>query len=268
MDLSAAVSFDHLHSRGDMPACAAVGPYLLRGALGEPARGHVRVARDSRYGSEVALKLAAFDDAAACARLRNEAELAAPLAHPHVVRVFDTGEDQQAGLAWLSMELLPGVRVPLSLECFDQLLQALGYLHEHGIVHGDVKPANLLATADGRLKLADFGLARRIGAGPAPAQGTPRYMSPEQARGAALDARSDVFSAGAILFELLAGRPAFSGAPFDIVRQVLAARPCWDGLGATPFEPLVRRALSRDRAERQADGHAFLVAFRTACRRA
>jgi serine/threonine-protein kinase len=247
-----------------MPETRHVGPFLLLQPLGTGARGHVWRARDSRSGEERALKLAALGDAAACARLRNEALVGAAASHPRLVQVFGGGEDPAAGVAWLAMECLPGGPAPLSLATFGQLLEALACLHAGGIVHADIKPANLLATSDGGLKLGDFGLARRAGSA-APAHGTPRYMSPEQMRGCAIGPASDVFSAGAILFELACGRKVFDGTPFDIVRQVLAASPSAPLPPGAPLEALVRRALARDPAERFADGGEFLIQFRALC---
>jgi serine/threonine-protein kinase len=249
-----------------MTGCGVVGPFLLLAPLGQGARSRVWRARDQRSGDEVALKLAPLGDAGACARLRNEATLAAVLAHPHIVRLLEAGQDAAAGVAWLSMEALAGTHAALCGARFDELLQALAWLHGQGIAHGDVKPANMLAAPDGSLKLCDFGLAR-VSAGLGAAHGTPRYMAPERMRGAAPDARSDVFAAGAILFEVVAGRPAFDGAPFDITRQVLAARLAWHALGATPLEPLIRRALAPDRRDRHADAAQLLRAFRSICQR-
>jgi serine/threonine-protein kinase len=240
---------------------------MLLGLLGEGARSRVWHARDSRRGDDVALKLVPLADAPACARLRNEAALAAAVSHPRLVRVLAAGEDRAAGVAWLSMELLPGTRAALSTARFDELLQALACMHQHGIVHGDVKPGNLMAAQDGSLKLGDYGLARRFGQGSGAAHGTPRYMAPEQARGAAPGAQSDVFAAGAILFELAAWRPAFNGSPFEIVQQVLAARPAWEALGDTPFEPVIRCAMAIDPRERYADAADFLRGFRAVCQR-
>jgi serine/threonine-protein kinase len=243
-----------------------IGPFLLLQMLAAGQRSQVWRAHDSRSGEQRALKLAALRDEAGCARLRNEARVGTAAIHPRLVRVLDAGEDRAAGSAWLAMECLPGGRAALSLSSFAQLLEALASLHASGIVHADVKPANLLAAHDGSLKLADFGLAGHAGEARA-AHGTPRYMAPEQARGAAPGAQSDVFAAGAILFELAARRPAFNGSPFEIVQQVLAARPAWEALGDTPFEPVIRCAMAIDPRERYADAADFLRGFRAVCQR-
>jgi serine/threonine protein kinase len=237
-----------------------VGPLLLLEPLGQGVRSRVWRARDLCSGAERALKLVPLCDPAACARLRNEARIGAALAHPRLVRSFEQGEDAMARAAWLSMECLSGARAPLSLAAFGQMLEGLDWLHRHGIVHGDVKPANLLAGEGGEVKLGDFGLAGHAGTRPA-LHGSPRYMAPERLRGAGLDPRGDVFAAGAILLEILTGRPAFDGTPFEIMQQLLAgaARPRATG---TPLERVASRALSPEPALRFADAGAVLVAFR------
>jgi serine/threonine-protein kinase len=241
-----------------------IGPFLLLQMLAAGQRSQVWRAHDSRSGEQRALKLAALRDGAACTQLLNEARIGTAAIHPRLVRVLDAGEDRAAGSAWLAMECLPGGRAALSLSSFAQLLEALASLHASGIVHADVKPANLLAAHDGSLKLADFGLAGRAGEARA-AHGTPRYMAPERMRGAALDPAGDVFSAGAVLFELVTGRPAFDGTPFEIVRQVLAARLSDPLPEAVPLGNLVRRALAPDPAARFADAGQFLVELRRSC---
>jgi serine/threonine-protein kinase len=237
-----------------------LGPFELHTAVGAGAGSRVWRARDLRDGSACAVKLAPLADGAACARLRNEFDLAADITHPHLVRVFDGGADGAAGMAWLAMECLPGTRAAVTPATFRQLLLALVHLDAHRIVHCDVKPANLLAGRDGSLILADFGIARRAGQGGGPVHGTPHYMAPEQLRGRALDARCDVFSAGVVLFELATGRLPFRGTPFEVVSQVLRG-PVVPGALGPPLEHLLRRALAIDPGQRFADPAQFLAAY-------
>jgi serine/threonine-protein kinase len=241
-----------------------IGPFVLLQMLAAGQRSQVWRARDSRSGEQRAVKLAALRDGAACTQLLNEARIGTAALHPRLVRVLEAGKDSAADSAWLAMECLPGARAALSLSSFAQLLEALASLHASGIVHADVKPANLLAAHDGSLKLADFGLAGRAGEARA-AHGTPRYMAPERMRGAALDPASDVFSAGAILYELVTGKKAFDGTPFEIVRQVLAARLSDPLPEAALLSHLVRRALAPDPATRLADAGQFLLELRRSC---
>jgi serine/threonine protein kinase len=247
-----------------------IGPFVLDVPLA--AGGGVWRARDTRDGAIRALKLAPLHDRPACARLRNESELAGSLEHRHVLRPGEAGVDRAAGAAWLAMECLPGTHAPRTPAAFRQLLLALGHLHEHQIVHCDVKPANLLAARDGSLKLADFGLARRArqGIGPmrgpmrgqlrGPVHGTPRYMAPERLRGGAPDPRGDLFAAGVVLFELATGRPPFDGTPFEILSQVLRG-PLVPAAAAGRLAPLLRRALAADPAARFAGAADFLAAY-------
>jgi serine/threonine protein kinase len=237
-----------------------LGPFALDAVLCAGAGGRVWRARDLRDGSVCALKLAPLADAAACARLRNEHELAADLSHPHLVRAIDAGADECAGMAWLAMECLPGARAQVTPARFRQLLLALEHLHARRIVHLDVKPANLLAARDGALKLADFGIARRAGQGGGAVHGTPHYMAPEQLRGRALDGRCDVFAAGVVLFELATGRLPFDGTPFEVVSQVLRGAVVPAGLGRE-LGQVLRRALAADPGQRFAGGGDFLAAY-------
>lgn len=237
-----------------------VGPFTLQALLGDSARSRVWRAHDRRDGSVRALKLAPLDDAPACARLRNEWALAPALSHPHLLGIVAAGEDAAAGAAWLAMECLHGARAALTPSTFRQLLLALAHLHANGIVHGDVKPANLLAARDGSAVLADFGIACKTGQGGA--RGTPRYMAPEQWRGQSLDGRADLFAAGAVLFELVAGGPVFAGTPFEVMQQILRGAVPATG---TPYDALLRRALAPAARERFPSAAEFLASFDAIC---
>lgn len=218
-----------------------LGPYELIASVGAGAMGEVYLARDSRLGRNVALKVlpSTFTrDSERVARFQREARLASALNHPNIITIYDIG---QVGETWyLAAEFVDGVTIRerlkagrISLEealgIATQCTRALAAAHQAGIIHRDLKPENIMIRPDGEVKVVDFGLARV--AGPAAhvdadatqsgaLLGTPRYMSPEQARGQQLDFRTDIFSLGAVLFEMIAGRPAFAG---DTAADVFAA---------------------------------------------
>src|SRR6476469_5483969 len=198
----------------------------------------VYLALDTRLEREVALKvmrpgLAA--DETFVSRFRREARSAARLSHPHVVAVFDQGEDD--GSMFLAMEYVPGQTLrevmqaegPLTpraaLDIMDPVLQALSAAHRAGIIHRDVKPANVILREDGVVKVADFGLARAVTAATTTNAsgtllGTVAYLSPEQVERGIADARSDVYAAGLVLYEMLTGRKAFDGdSPIHVAYQ-------------------------------------------------
>src|SRR5262245_16208646 len=208
--------------RSSMTAWApqtAVGPYVLLEPLGAGGMGEVWKARDTRLDRTVAIKRLKPDHSA---RFEQEARAIAALNHPHVCQIHDIGPD------YLVLEFVEGtpVRGPLPADevvrLALQMASALEDAHARGICHRDLKPDNILLTRKGTIKLLDFGIAKLTTTGgdrtqdPTQAQtmtsgvvGTPLYMSPEQAEGAPIDARSDVFSLGAVLYELLTGRRAF-----------------------------------------------------------
>jgi eukaryotic-like serine/threonine-protein kinase len=206
-----------------------VGPVLGYGGMAE-----VHAGRDVRLGREVAIKLLRADlarDPSFQGRFRREAQSAASLNHPSIVAVYDTGEDTSDGAVapYIVMEYVEGrtLRQVLeaegrllpqrALEITAQICAALDQAHRAGIVHRDVKPGNVMLTPNGDVKVMDFGIARAVtGAGATMTQtasviGTAHYLSPEQARGEHVDARSDVYSTGCLLYELLTGAPPFSG---------------------------------------------------------
>jgi TolB-like protein len=215
-----------------------VGPYEVVGPLGAGGMGEVYKARDARLGREVALKVvgdSVLADAKSIARFQQEARLAGSLNHPNVLAVHDVGEHE--GKPYLVTELLEGEVLrqilaagPLpqarAVAIGVQIAQGLAAAHEKGIVHRDLKPENVFVTRDGRVKILDFGIAKLLPAlrdrtvpeglsAPQTTAGTPigtvAYMSPEQVRGNEVDARSDLFSLGCVLYEMLAGRRPFEG---------------------------------------------------------
>src|SRR3954453_9503061 len=206
-----------------------IGELLGRGGMAEVHLGH-----DTRLGRPVAVKMLRPDyarDPSFQARFRREAHSAASLNHPSVVAVYDPGEDEYAGnpVPYIVMEYVEGSTlrdllgsgnklVPeRALEIVDGVLAALAYSHQHGTIHRDIKPANVMLTPSGDVKVMDFGIARAIADQSATMTatsaviGTAQYLSPEQARGEKVDSRSDLYSTGCLLYELLTGRPPFVG---------------------------------------------------------
>jgi serine/threonine-protein kinase len=221
-----------------------LGRYELLGELGRGAMGVVYRARDPIIDRVVALKTidsGRSGEAAATftERFFQEARSAGRLSHPNIVTIFDAGET--GGQAYIAMEFLEGTSLremldehaPLpvarAVEIAGQVARGLAYAHEHGVVHRDVKPANIIVLRNRRPKITDFGIAR-LGEADVLAgsrAGSPKYMSPEQIRGdGTLDGRSDLFSLGAVLYEMLTGRQPFNGGDVvSIMRSVLEATP-------------------------------------------
>ncbi|VXB13767.1 Serine/threonine protein kinase [Burkholderia sp. 8Y] len=267
------------------PPVASLGKYRVGETLGAGAMGIVYRAFDPDIERHVAIKtvrrelLDNGERASLIARFRNEAQAAGRLAHPHIVGVYDYGET--ADTAYIVMELvsgrslksvLEGGRIPdlaAALDWFAQLLAALGFAHERGVIHRDVKPANLLIDQQGRLKVTDFGIAHvessaltMVGA----MIGTPGYMSPEQFSGDAIDARSDLFSAAVVLYQMLTGQRAFAGASqAAVMQQVMHETPplpsaCNPALPPA-LDAVLMRALSKARAARYASASALSEAL-------
>ena len=225
------------------------GRYELDGVVGRGGMAEVYRARDIRLDRIVAIKTLRADlarDQIFQARFRREAQSAASLNHPSIVAVYDTGEDMATGVPvpYIVMEYVDGRTVrdllqeghrllpERSLEIIDGVLRALEYSHQAGIVHRDIKPGNVMVTRNGDVKVMDFGIARAMSDAQATmtqtAQviGTAQYLSPEQARGDRVDARSDLYSAGCLLYELLTGRPPFTGdSPVAIAYQHVRENP-------------------------------------------
>jgi HAMP domain-containing protein/predicted Ser/Thr protein kinase len=204
--------------------------YEIRGLVGRGGTGAVYRALDRELDEEVALKVLDTEpgDAAAEQQLRREVKLARTISHPNVIRAYDFGEAD--GVRFFTMEYVAGAtlrelldeggRLALTpaLQIAKQICRGLGAVHRAGIVHGDLKPANIVVTA-GVAKLTDFGVARARRQAGTPFAGTPPYMSPEQVRGAEMDERSDLYAAGVLMFEMFTGRRPFDAAdPFEVMR--------------------------------------------------
>ena len=257
-----------------------IGRYRVLHKLGQGGMGIVYAAEDEGLGRQVALKTIADPDESARKRFRREARAAASVNHPHVCQLFEISED--SGRLFIAMELLAGEplserlrRGPLpaaeALKLGREMLSALGALHAHGVVHRDLKPSNVFLTPHGT-KLLDFGLARALPAGLTRAEdesaltqsghivGTPRYMAPEQVLGHEVDARTDVFAAGAVLFEVLAGKPAFPGSTaVEVLYATLHEHPpaLTGSAGVVAMDRVIRRALAKEPADRYASAEAM-----------
>jgi len=257
-----------------------IGRYEVLDELGRGAMGVVYRARDTQIGRIVALKMI-LTTTASCGdvelykqRFHREAQAAGRLSHPGIVTIHDIAEDE-AGQPYMVMEFVEGkpldaclsngrggVRPSESaLDIGIQVARALAYAHQHGVVHRDVKPANILVTADGRVKIADFGIAKLAGAEmtqEGTSLGTPSYMSPEQFRAAAVDARSDQFSLGAVLFWMCTGRKPFDGdsvttISFQIVFEALpSATQLTPGL-PRELDAVLARAMAKKPEDRYAN---------------
>jgi serine/threonine-protein kinase len=264
---------------------AVIGRYEIEEELGRGTMGVVYRARDPRWRRPVALKTLApnpaFSPAQAVAfenRFFAEGRIAAGLSHPGIVRVYESGRDPHTRTLFLALEYVEGrtlqdllTAAPLpwrrALSIAAQVAEALGHAHARGVVHRDVKPANVLLLPSGEIKLTDFGLARLEGVPHATTLtgklfGTPLYMSPEQAMGEPVDGRSDLFSLGAILYGLLTGRRAFGADAIPaILRRVVHEEPI-PPCRLVPDLParldgLLARLLAKRPSDRYPSGHAL-----------
>jgi serine/threonine-protein kinase len=268
------------------------GRYEVGELIGRGGMAEVHVGRDTRLGRTVAIKLLRSDlarDPSFQTRFRREAQAAASLNHPAIVSVYDTGEDivtDAAGvthhLPFIIMEYVEGhtlrelmhdgAALPID-EATDitiGVLSALQYAHHAGIVHRDIKPGNIMLTAAGQVKVMDFGIARALAeTSDSVTQtqaviGTAQYLSPEQARGENVDARSDLYSTGCVLFELLTGRPPFQGdsavaVAYQHVREYPVPPSAYAPDVPAVLDQIVIKALTKDRNHRYATASEFLA---------
>lgn len=264
-----------------------IGRYLIDGVLGEGAMGVVYKGFDTSIQRHVAIKtirteLLIIDNSEYMERFQREAQAAGRLVHPNVVTVFEFGEHE--GSPYLVLEYIPGRELkdllkdgPLELDVvrriFTQILAGLGIAHTNGVVHRDVKPQNIFVLPDGLTKVGDFGIARidstgltRTGA----QLGTPSYMSPEQFTGAAVDNRSDLYAAAALLHEMLAGEKAFTGTSItEVMYAVLEKHPedlrQLNAKVPPSLAEVVRKGLAKAPADRYQSAREFSDAFEAAC---
>ncbi len=264
-----------------------IGRYELRSVLARSAGSIVHEGWDELIGRKVAIKIVPIHDRQdpetreALLRFAQGARAAGILSHPAIVAVYDYGETENA--AFLIMEFVEGMTLKALLDTggalrrqdmlrvMEDMLAGLAHSHRHGIVHRDIKPANIMILADGHAKVTDFGVARIEASSITQTGtiiGTPAYMSPEQFLGEAADLRTDIYSAGAVLYQMLTGHRPFEGSVATIAHKVLHTeppRPSQVAVGIPPvFDEVVRRAMARNRDQRYASAHSFLDALRAA----
>jgi eukaryotic-like serine/threonine-protein kinase len=263
-----------------------MGSYQILSLLGVGGMGEVYEARDTKLGRNVAIKVLPpgfVHDPERLARFQREARMLAALNHPNIATIY--GFEQSDGVYYLVMELVTGetlaarltggpLRVEETLKIAGQIAEALEAAHEKGVIHRDLKPANVKVTPEGRVKVLDFGLAKAFagdsaldiseaatltaaGTEDGRILGTPSYMSPEQARGKAVDKRTDIWAFGCVLYEMLTGKEAFRGETVaDTLGGVLEREPEWQVMPATTpakIRDLSRRCLQKDTQRRLRD---------------
>ncbi|MEP6921820.1 MAG: WD40 repeat domain-containing serine/threonine protein kinase, partial [bacterium] len=260
-----------------------IGPYQVLSVLGGGGMGEVYLAQDTRLGRRIALKLLPpefTNDKDRLRRFQQEARAASALNHPNILTVYEI--EQNADVHYIATEFIDGLTLRQQMSTHLNLVEALNVAiqvasaldaaHAAGIVHRDIKPENVMIRSDGYVKVLDFGLAKlterpasameqadlvqtAFNTEPGVVMGTPRYMSPEQARGLAVDARTDIFSLGVMIFEMVVGKAPFDGAtPSDVIASLLKDEPESLALGApeapVELEWLVKKALAKDRDDR------------------
>jgi len=252
-----------------------LGRYRIKGELGRGAMGVVYQAHDPVLDRTVALKTISLDEAEEDreeyqARFFQEAKAAARLNHPSLITIYDFGEED--ALDYMAMELLDGSELSVRMDkssipvreavsIAEQVAEGLGFAHENGVIHRDIKPGNIMLLSRGRVKIMDFGIARlkvsdiktQLGT----RLGTPKYMSPEQVGGSALDHRTDIFSLGIVLYEMLTGVKLFKGETLtEILHNVSSVEPPPPSQFNPEISPLldlvVKRAMEKKKAARYA----------------
>ena len=270
---------------------AALGSqYTIERELGRGGMATVFLAVDAKHHRRVALKVLHPDLATSLGpeRFRREIEVAAQLQHPHILSVHDSGETP-TGLLWFTMPYVDGEslrdrlrrtkQLPLddALQIARELAGALDYAHLRGVIHRDIKPENILLTTQGNALLADFGIARALAADPSPggaltatgmSVGTPQYMSPEQASAERdLTPQTDIYSLGAVCFEMLAGEPPFTGATAQaVIAKMMTGEPPSVRHSRPSVPEVVDRAIRKALSPVAADRFASRDRFRTGVR--
>jgi predicted Ser/Thr protein kinase len=258
----------------------AIGRYRILGELGRGAMGVVYKAEDPVLDRPLAIKTIVIpaDDADRKeyeARFTQEARAAGRLAHPSIVTIYDVGHEGE--MVYMTMELLEGTdlstmaekrrfKVPEAVRIVEQVAEALAFAHDRGVIHRDIKPPNIMIVPGGRVKIMDFGIARMrqsdLKTETGMMLGTPRYMSPEQVSGRPVDHRSDIFSLGTVLYEMLTGTKLFAGSePSEIMYNVSQLRPVppsrINRQVPAVLDLVVAKALEKDADERYQDAHQF-----------
>jgi eukaryotic-like serine/threonine-protein kinase len=279
-------------TENDVPATGRIGHYVLQGLLGEGGMGKVYLALDTRLGRRVAIKqlpAALMADVQQLRRFEQEARLASGLNHPNIITIHEIGQaTSEAGRQthYIVAEYIDGetlrqrmtsapfkrLQPPEALHIAMQIADALSAAHEAGVIHRDIKPENVMLRRDGYAKVLDFGLAKLtlgqtseseadvstaqvVRTNPGLILGTTSYMSPEQARGLKVDARTDIFSLGAVIYEMLAGEPAFKGeTASDVMAYLLTRQPAtlssFKPAPPVELERIVDKCLARDCSDR------------------
>ena len=224
-----------------------VGRYEIISELGRGAMGIVYKASDPTIDREVALKVLSLNASqehgtnSPQEMFMREVRAAGRLAHPSIVTIYDAFDDKETQASCIVMELVPGktlekildsgqpMNVEQNLSVIQQVIEGLDYAHRHNVIHRDLKPANILVTDDGRAKITDFGIAKVLAregvARTIGIMGTPSFMSPEQVKGGEIDARTDIFSLGIMIFTMLAGTKPFSGNTAAVMFKIVYEEP-------------------------------------------
>ena len=273
----------------NIPKLSRLGRFEILSELGKGAMGVVYLSKDPSIGRLVAIKTIRAsggdeDDSESREfreRFMREAQTAGILSHPNIVTIYDVGEDKDSGVSFIAMEYIEGKTIKALLvdrtpfapdqisDIIGQVAEALDYAHRKGIIHRDIKPANIMITTDGKVKITDFGIAKVASSNLTTTGqflGTPNYMSPEQVTGAPVDGRSDIFSLGVVLYEMLSRRKPFSGEnltsiSYKIVHE--AFTPIADVSKNIPeeFDAILSKALSKDPWNRFQRGKDFALSL-------
>ncbi|HET7452238.1 MAG TPA: serine/threonine-protein kinase [Thermoanaerobaculia bacterium] len=273
----------------NIPKVSRLGRFEILSELGKGAMGVVYLAKDPSIGRLVAIKTiraqSGDDDDSESREFRErfmrEAQTAGILSHPNIVTIYDVGEDKESGVSFIAMEYIEGKTIKALLvdrtnfapdqisDIIGQVAEALDYAHRKGIIHRDIKPANIMITTDGKVKITDFGIAKVASSNLTSTGqflGTPNYMSPEQVTGAPVDGRSDIFSLGVVLYEMLSRRKPFAGEnlttiSYKIVHENYA--PLTDAPKNVPeeFDPILSKALAKDPWNRFQRGKDFALSL-------
>ena len=269
------------------PKIAKLGRYEVVSELGKGAMGIVYLAKDPVIGRLVAIKTirATGNDEDDTQEFRErfvrEAQTAGILSHPNIVTIHDIGEDAETQTSFIAMEYIEGKNLKMLLsektkfqfeqisEMIAEIAEALDYAHRKGIIHRDVKPANVIITTDGKVKITDFGIAKIASSNLTTTGqflGTPNYMSPEQVSGAPVDGRSDLFSLGVVLYELLTSKKPFQGdnltaISYKIVHEDFTPPAQISADVPIEFNEIVARAMAKDPWNRYQRGKDLALAL-------